>query len=440
MNRPDLARKLSINSIFQLIEKLVVLSFSFVNMYFLIKMLSPDDYGIWGVAFGYFAFLQIINVGTESILWKHHNSMQGGILPAMRSIEAFNIIKFFVLLLLAVFMGYILSSIYANSNFIYALVAATSMMAVDSLVSHLATVASANYKHSIVTRVNFNRVLFSLVLMLLFIYNPTMQMLMLKELAIAMFVYGLWHRQKKNVIGAVYFPTFDYVSLLYVWKSIRSYSIWTHFCGVLTYFIYRSDTIFLSMVAGLPIVGHYNIALNLANLANIIPGIIAQQNSVAISNVDKSDVRNKITLTLLKVSILFGVFILLIYVFLAEYVVMLISEEAPSAQIYSYLIPIVVGLLIVKTIASPIVSLINISGSVRRLFFRVNLPTFLLSIIFYSASAFFCGAIGLAYSNIIVSLVWLALLLREASIYGFSLKGLLSLKYEIKFLKGIFIK
>lgn len=403
-------------------------------------MLSPDDYGIWGIAFGYFGFLQLLNIGTESILWKNHISLGNDLIKALRSIEAFNIIKFFSLLMISILLGLLLSSFYNNSGFVFAMIAATAMMTTDSVVSHLATIASANYKHSIVTKINFHRVLFSLVLMCIFIYKPSLEFLMIKELSIALFVYLLWHKEKFNLLGIKFTPLFRKLSISYVWESIKTYSIWTHLCSVMTYFIYRSDTIFLSFFSGLAVVGHYNVALNLANLANILPGVLAQQNSVAISNVNSTSARNSITLTMLKISTLVGIFIFITYLLFSKIVISIIAPESPTNEIYTYLLPIVAGLLIVKSIASPIVSLININGSVYRLLTRVNGPTFIISIILYSLSSYYYGAIGLAYSNIAVSLIWLILILLEARRNDFSIKGAFNLLADIKSLKRLLIK
>ncbi|MBT5491366.1 hypothetical protein HOK00_03485, partial [bacterium] len=226
------------------------------------------------------------------------------------------------------------------------------------------------------------------------------------------FVLG-WFFISKNQL--LFTPKFTNINLKFVKETLFSYSLWTHLNGVVTNFIYRSDTFFLSFFVSLTIVGNYNIALNSANIANILPMIIGYQNSVAISNAKDKNQVFKISNHFILLSLLIGLVTIIGFYVLGNFYLYIITGQENNSEIFFYMMCIVTGLVIVKSFASPLNAYINIYGKVKNLFLQGMIPILIFTSGIYFFSSYMYGASGIAVANILVSFFWLLIIVYQAS-------------------------
>lgn len=390
------------------VEKFFMIGVQFISSIILIRLLPRDDYGIIGIVVGYFAFVNIVNISLESIILRDHKKFDDKLNEVMQDFFIFNVYKSFFFIVIASILSYTLSSVYENNGFIYAIWSITFIMIADSITAPFTIYFASKFNQKLVTKISIFRSLIGLILLLeLFLY-PDLWYVALKDFIVSSLFIAVWMFLAVKKIEFI--PKIRIANLVFIKESFLTYSLWTHLNGVVTNFIYKSDTFFLSFVVSLAVVGNYNIALNSANIANILPMILGYQNSVALSHARDKEHAFKISNAFIKLSLFIGMLTLLGFYFLGEYYLYLITGENENTEIFFYMLCIVSGLIIVKTFASPLVSYITVNSSVKKMVTQVSIPLGVLTIILYFISGYFFQATGIAIANILIAFIWLILL------------------------------
>ena len=418
------------------LEKVFIITGNFLASILHIRYLTRSDFGILGIVAGYYAFVNIINVSLESIILRDHGLYEENLSSTIYNFQVFNFLKSVVFIVIGFVLAYLLSGYYTSINFTYAIAALTTVLILDSFTAPLSVYASSQYKQRLVVYITMIRQTLSLFLLCGIILFPTIKYLFFKELVLALIVAPLWvsrSRKNLNIKFAEINPIKD-LNFSFIKKAFFSYSLYTHFSGVITNFIYKSDTFFLSFFTGLQSVGNYTIALNSANMANTVSAIMGYQNSVAISNINEKTKIQYVTNNFIRISFYLAVVTALFYIFLGKYYIILVTGSY-NEQIYLYMLMIVFSLLIVKTLSGPLTAFINIKGSVKELFYRVLIPLFIITAVTYYLGARFYGPLGTACANIFNAVIWILLLVREIKKYGYSFRGVLNVKNDLVFIR-----
>lgn len=424
------------NILFSGLEKFTILLFQFLSSVLLINFLPREDYGVIGVVVGYFTFVNFFNVSLESIILRDHKKYEEKISEIMQDFFVFNLLKSLFFVFVASILSIVFTNIYKNSGFIYALWATTFITVAEMISAPYIIYFSSKFNQKLVTKLSIVRSLLGFLILLGLYKFPFLWFVALKEFIVSFLFAALWifvAIKKLKLRIRIGKPNCEFLK-----DAFFSYSLWTHLNGAVTNFIYRSDTIFLSLFVGLSIVGDYNVALNSANVANILPMLLGYQNSIAISNATCKSQLFKISNSFLKVSILIGIVTLICFICFGSKYLLLLTGKAANDDIYFYMISIVTGLIIVKSFASPLNSYINIYGSVKKLFKEVLILSFFFTLISYYFSAKFGGPYGIALANIAISTFWLLLMIRQAKRENYDFSSLLNFDYELEMLKRVF--
>jgi len=391
----------------------------------LVRVLPRSDYGIIGIVVGYAIFVQLLSLPLENAILRDHKKYYASIEKYLLNYLAFNLLKGVVFIIIGAVLAIVLPVIYGDNGFFWAVLSMVVVIIGDSIISPFIIYASTQYKQSLVTVINMVRyslnVLLLLGLLVLPEHVPMLSYVLVKDIVIYSIIIVIWIVAIKKYL-AINFSKLSIVKEFdpkFIWNTLSNYSLWVHLTGVVTNFIYRADTLFLSFFSSLDSVGNYNIALNTANFANIAPSILGYHNSVAISHSETSNDSLNLTNKFLRASIYLGILMIVGYLALGTMLLKTITGDDDVENIYLYMICIVSGLIAVKTFASPFVAYINIKGDVKKLFYRVNLPTLLFTAIVYLLAVQLYGAIGLAMSNIVVAIFWISLLMLEMKKYGY---------------------
>lgn len=422
------------NILSSVVEKMVSVGSQLIVVMVLIRSLTREEYGALGVMVGYFTFLAVINISLETIIIRDHSDYEEDLPGYFSKFSRFNVIKSVVLIVVSGCVGYGLSVYYQNSNFLFATICLVSVMVADAIVAPIAIYTSAKFKQEIVTKLNSVRSVLNLMFLIGLWFFPTLKYWAIKEVSVSLVYVGVWlcfacryYRVPLHVLIGFGVKRDNFVR-----KSLLGYSIWTHLNGVVTNFIYRSDTFFLSMFITLSTIGNYNIALNSANIANILPMILCYQNGVALSHAKSKEEAHEICNMFFIYSLCLGLLTLVFFVLFGKYYIWFMTGELgqQNSEINFYMICIVVGLVIVKAFAGPVVSYITIFGSVKNLVYLVSAPVLVITAVSYFFFAKYYGAYGVALANIINSVVWILLLFLNGIKAGYrfpSLKELSSI-------------
>lgn len=412
--------KLVDNILYSFLEKLFQILSGFVSSFFIIRMLERESYGVIGIVAGFYALVNIFNFSYEAIIVRDHKKFEE---TELGHFLAFSLYKMIVLFLLSLMLAIGLSVQHTNFEFYYAVGSIFMVFSLDFLSAPIVLLATSKFRHDLISKVSFVRYVLNVALLIGLIYFPNLKYLFFKDVIVFLVVSCLWIFVLKNELRVKtslvkQFFKFDIQKFK---KNISDYSLWTHLIACVTYFIYRADTIFLSYVSPLKVIGNYNVALSCGNFANIAPSILGFQNSVAISNIEEHSEIERVSSSFTRISIVASLLMLGGLFLTGDFLLRLITGQENVSEIFFYTKCIVIGLLLVKSLASPMVSVIQMKGNVKQLFYRVNIPVFIITILTYLLSSIFYGARGVAVANIFNSLIWIFLLYFEFKKLGFNL-------------------
>lgn len=344
----------------------------------------------------------------ESVILRDHNKYKNNLNQVFQDFFMFNVYKAVVWIIVATVLSLVLTVSYSNNDFVFSILSITFISIADSITAPFIIYFSSKFNQRLVTKISIIRSIFNVAILLgLFIY-PYLWFIAMKDFIVSSTFIAVWFYIAFNKIG--FRPAFKAPDMQFIKKVFVTYSMWTHINGMVTNFVYKSDTFFLSLFASLTMVGDYNIALNSANIANIVPSILGYQNSVALSNARDNTHALKITNGFIRISLLISVCTIVVFYFCGYYYLSILTRSNNNAETYVYMMCIVVGITIVKTIASPLVSYITILGKVKRMVQFVSLPLGIVTVLSYFVGSFMAGAKGVALANIIIAVIWLVLL------------------------------
>ena len=416
MNRPLLANVLS-----SLVDKGFNMAATFAATALTVRLLPRADYGIVGVVAGFGVLLQVLNVGLENAILRDHRDYEAHPERFLLNYLVFSLCKAAALIAVGVGLACVLPGIYQSPHFEWAVGSLVVITITDALVAPLVVYASTQYQQRVVTYVNIVRFSLNLALVAGLVRWPSLAYLLAKDAVMLLVTLAVWAFVARRYLR-LNFATVSVrrdLDIGFMYRALTQQSIWFHLVGIANAFIYRADALFLSLFAPLTVVGNYNIALSSANVANVVPAILGYQNTVAISR--SSDPRQAFQLTdmFLRVSLYVGLATLFGFVVLGHFYLRLVTGETEVGAIYQYMICIAAGLVVAKTLASPLISYVNAKGDVRRIFMRVSLPSLLFTACSYYLAARLWGAPGVAGANIVNALFWVALTIVEMRRYGY---------------------
>ncbi|MEO1953843.1 MAG: oligosaccharide flippase family protein [Campylobacterales bacterium] len=429
--------KIVLNIIFSIIEKFFIVGSQFIVSLLLIRLLPREEYGIIGIVIGYFAFIHILNASLESIILRDHKKYDHHIEKYIYNFFIFNIFKSFLFITIASLLSYYLINHFNNHNFVYSIFSITFIYISDAIVAPLIIYNSAKFNQKLVTKISFLRSVLNVFVLLGLFYIPTLEYVFYKDLFVSLVYVTTWIVITLKIFNIKSVDFKRDLDLIFIKKSFLEYSIWLHLNGVVTNFIYKSDTFFLSMFVGLVTIGNYNIALTSANIANILPMILGYQNSVAISQVEDRKKEFYISNIFIRISSYLGILTFAFFYFFGNEFLYIMTNQKENAEIYTYMLNVVAGLVIVKSFASPLNAYINIKGSVKSLFKNVLLPTLFFTFIVYFISSKYYGAVAISQANILVSLLWLFLMIKEIKHYDYDFSTLLNFRDDLSFIKNM---
>ena len=399
------------------------------------KYLPMEEFGAIAVISGFFSFLQFFNIAFENILIRDYHLYRDSSDEGLSTFLTINLLKSTLIGLIGVSAGLVYYFLASSGHvaFLYVTCSLVLILIMDSLISPLIIYASLIFKQSLVTKISLVRWTLNVGGLSVLIFSPSIKIVFLKDLFISFIVIYLWFKFAKKELGLnLKMRGFN---LQFIKDNLFGYSVWVHLMGVISTIIYKADATILYYFSTLAVVGKYNIALSLANVASIIPSVLIAQNNVALSHCKSLEEAKKTTASFLRFSFYIGILSFICFAVLGKIYLRIVTKNDID-EIYSYLLFIVSGLLIVKMIISPLFSFIQLKGEVKGLFFRVQVPLFIIALFNYVLFSYLDGARGAAFSNLINGIVWLILIFIEIKSYGFKISDIGSSKDDYNQVKN----
>lgn len=430
----DRLKDLLVKNIFQsVIEKTGIMLFQFFISMLMIRTLDRELFGILAIVGGSFALTNFINFPLENFLLKENIAQKENLNKSLNQYISFSFRKVLIFVLFA-----ILGSMYVliknqSINYHYAIWSFCFVLILDTMASPFIMLSSVMLKQELITRVSFVRWTLSILLLLPLLISPSLKWILIKDVIVCLVTLScLVFQTKKNFS----FETkIEKLNIKESWEKFKTFTLWTHLIGSVTNIIYKADAVILSWFASLSTVGNYNIALSAGNMANVIPSLLSYQNSVALSHADTIEKSNRLTIRFFRLTLYISLLTLLGYLLLGSFYLKMLTGQSNNSDINVYMINIVIGILIVKTLISPMVSFINIKGDVKSLFMKVKLPLLIISFCNYVLFAKFAGALGLSLANIVNAFLWVFLIMLEIRQYQFKIKDIFNIKEDLRDIK-----
>jgi O-antigen/teichoic acid export membrane protein len=399
------------NVLYSSAEKAVLLGGQLLSVIIVVRNLSREEYGIIGIVSSYFAVLNLFNITFENAILRDHKWNSASMERFVNNFFRLAAIKAGAFLALACLLSVYFMVVFKKPEFIYGVASAVTIVIMDMLVAPALILASIRFDQKIVAKMTLIRIGANLTLLSGLMAFPSLKYLAAKDLVVGALYVGIWGFTAKNRFGLSIFPNgrgdeIDFPYLKRIWKD---YLAWMHLSGVVTGLIAKADLFFLAFFVDLKSVGEYNLALSAANIGSLPPQILAYQHGVALSHADNAQSGRALTYKFIALSGLVCGLIFISFLVLGKFYLRLISGYS-SPAVNRYMILIVGGLLIARSVIGPVISYINMRGSTKSLFMEVMLPVAIVSASMYLVSAYLYGSQGTAIANVIAAIAWVVML------------------------------
>lgn len=430
----DSVKDLLAKNIFQsFVEKAGIMVIQFLISLILIRNLERELFGVIAVVGGSFALTNFINFPLENFLLKEEKNEKELLNKSLNQYLTFSFGKVILFVMIALLGTLVVSYMAYSVNYLYAIWSFCFVLILDTMASPFIMLSSVMLRQELITKISFVRWTLSILLLLPLFYSQSLIWVLIKDIIVCIVTLSFWVFQTKK--NFAFDSRIEKLNVLEAWNKFKAFTLWTHLTGAVTNIIYKADAVVLSWFAPLSTVGNYNIALNAGNMANIIPSLLAYQNSVALSHADTIEKSNRLTIRFFRLTLYISAFTLLGYVVFGSFYLRLLTGQSDNPEIKLYMLNIVIGILIVKTLISPMVSFINIKGNVKSLFMKVKLPLLIFSLVNYVLFAKYAGALGLSLANVINAVLWVFLIMLEIRQYQFKIKDVFNIKEDLRDIK-----
>lgn len=399
-----LAKRIFEQTSFEVLQQAQKFVFATIANVLVINILPREEYGLLGLAMGYFVFLLWLSLSPESILAQRYQQIKNDDPKKYVSmLYTFILVRTAGVTLVACLFAVVIFVMTASVLAAVVFVAYTFVQMLLLMSGSLQYILKMEFQQKSITRWSFalGALQVSLLLML-FVFPGVLLYLCVLGFVAALEVI-VWTSVLKRVQPFLMWYTWA-DTWLELWKNIKSYSLWQHLVNNLTKYMYEIDIVFLALVAPLTVVGNYAISLKIVNFGFILPSILQMGLVLTISRLTEVKDIVRATNLFLKYSIALGLLQLLAFFVLAKWYILLHTRTYVD-EIYVYAVIIFVAVTILN-MARPLIAYIITRTDLRRFFLFSVLPAATVSSIVYPLSAYWYGAIGIAVANIICYGFW----------------------------------
>ena len=390
--------RLGINVGVSIVEQASQAVLQLVTGIVVIKNLATSEYGEVGVASGVLLLLAFLNVSEDAAILrffsKEHQSERWYRIPSFTLIA---ITKFCFLFFFA-FLLYCVADI--RNGYIYFAVFLSIFG--PGLFGPFFAFLIAELRQWELSLLRLGRLCLRLVVLVVGIENFSAETYFFAELSSWIFLlvasFMLASRDNRSWV----------VSRAVIRENLtlmKSASWHAHIVGSISGIVYKIDPFILAFFVSREEVGLYNVVLVSTNVANVLPGALFQHNAMELTRVGRSGIR-RVTRDFVRLGCILNAVVLLGFLLFGPFYLGFLLEEAYAPSLWYTQMAIVIGLLFFKTFANPLVNVVVVYGDLRKLVWRVSIPTLILATVIYAGAG--CGAnlLAMGVANALIYLIW----------------------------------
>lgn len=406
--------QLTYSSLHQFVKMIISI---FISM-LIVRTVSVEDFGQYGVAMGYFVFLSFLIISPEGILIRDYLKLKKRSLWNLFVSAQLQFIIFRSLVIVAA--STILAILTSRS---FQLEYVSQLIVLYGIFQSLyISIGSIQYilKFRLLQSTISIISIFSEGIKLLFLFLLTKYLVLSMVEVLVIFITisllesillmtVLLKNTNLSSSGFVH-------NLKTIFSDFTEYTVWQSLLGQITRYLYSIDTVILSILGvSIASIGEYSIALQIASLFLIFPGLIQMQSSIFISR--EKDKKKLLTIVLGYVVlsiIISGSLSLIMMLFSAPIITLYLGYTTSDIQFF---VTSMAFASLVLAISKPFLSLIVAKMDLKCFFLYRGIPLLIIITSVYFLFTAFYGARGMAVSNIV------AYTLFTATVIHFSLKN-----------------
>lgn len=392
-------------TIFALLEKIADILVALLTGILVVRLLNLDDYGIISTIAGYATIINLFNISPTNYLFKEYKrELNGKVNEAVYSYKWFEKIKSITIIVAYMVVGVYLSIINDNIGFIIIALSNGLSICIEIFVNINRTILELNFQQKRITKIIFLCRLIKLGVTFLLFLKGSLWVIFIRDIVVVSIEFTLLNR----VARGFYRTNKTSISNMVhnVKSALAGFCLANHLSGVLTNFVYGSDTMFLSMYCTQNIVGQYGIALTCLNYFNPFFQVLQKNTTIeiGISESDESD--RKIVKKYTCMSVMLSILSYIGFVILGRWAFYFFTGDSNLAQeIYKYGLFIFGGVCIYNMVR-PLTSYLCLRGNINKYLIQTILPSAIFALLIYNYSAKKGGAYAVAVSNVVSYLFW----------------------------------
>lgn len=407
----NLKQKVSNLAFFSVLDIILGKLIHVISLLVVLRFLPREDFGVIGLSYGYLAFLSLLSLAPETILYRDFLKIKLAqkVNLHISAFLIFGFVRTLVILIIGCIIGGYLYWYYKSWIIPISFIVITLGSNIIIMQGPIKELLRVDFKQKVAAITGFFIEIIILGVLILVLYlSPSLVTYLTVFLSASFGAFGIWLIILKKVYN--YSWIFNRESISVLKYSIKDFSLWNHFNGTVSNLLYNVDTAILSLIGiSLSIIGNYTVALKLSNFFFFAPMVLQSVNTIALANINKERCDFGINL-FLKYSVVISLIQLFLFVLFGKWAIATFVTQKDTELIFKYALLIIIGVSVLN-IGRPLFSWITIKGSLREVFLKVYLPSGIIGIFVYFILAVFWGAIGVACGNIVVYSLFLILII-----------------------------
>lgn len=407
----NLREKVANLTFFSLLDTILGKAIHLISLIVLVKLLSRGDFGVIGISFGYLAILSFLSLAPETVLYRDFPNIKSDkkINLCISSFILFGLFRTLIILVISCAVGGCLYWYYKDYIIPLSFIIITLGSNIILLQGPIKELLRVDFRQKLATITGFfiEVAILFIIISALFL-SPSLVVYLSVFLATSICALMVWLTILKRIYNFSWVFSRDTMKVLK--HSIWDFSFWNHLNGSMTNLIYNVDTAILSLCGmSLIVIGNYTVALKLSNFFFVVPMILQGTNTIALSNVKKE--KSSFTVSLfLKYILIISLIQLIIFILFGRWAIETFITPKDSELIFQHALLIIIGVSILN-IVRPLISWVAIKGSLKQVFFKVYLPSGIISFFIYLILTKYFGSIGTAFGNIVCYLLFSVLMI-----------------------------
>jgi hypothetical protein len=437
---PELfSRKVFSNTSLAILDQVIYRLGTVAGFVLLVRLLPESAIAAVGIATGYLVLVKYLDIGLIRILYRDYPKIVSDRVVRDRHFSAY------LLFLVAQTVAMMLVCLAAQALVMGKLgIEGLSFLFIGITIDFVALVVQDSIKliyytdlrQYYATGISFGLTLFRLMSYGALLLSPTLPAYTWLLIATGVAYCLVW--------GVAFHRSFHFHLVLHpdvlgvIRVAFAEYAFWDHMNRIAQETLLFVDTAVLSLFGRLGEIAAYTIALRFASLLTLLPQQLQRSLQVVLVNYSNESDRSDAIHTFLKLNAIICFVQMAVLVFGGRLIIgLLFGQNVEISRVYHYSLVLSAGVT-VRSLANPMGGVVNSFCSLRSAFFQVFLPGTLLGGVLYTASAWFSGALMLAYAKLLVlMLLTVSLLVFARRQYPFALKFELVSPEEKKLLRRL---